>query len=363
MSHRIRLVAGAMTGTSIDALDVALVRIEGEALQMRATFVAGRSFPLDDLRPRLRALADQQPVTAEEVARLSREFSLAHARAFGRLFADSGQTAEFLCVHGQTVFHQPPVSWQMLTGPVLAHELGLPVVFDLRAADLAAGGQGAPITPIADWVFFRSPRSTAVINLGGFCNATLLPEESAGVERIEGFDVCACNHVLDRLARVVLRQEFDEDGQAALGGTVHDEARVDLEGLLASQSSSRRSLGTGDETGDWISRWRSHVGANDLCATACEAIGETIARRVQGAQRILIAGGGARNAALVRAIGGWSSCKVESSASAGVPGEFREAAAMAVLGALCADGAPITLPRVTGVPAAPVAGVWCRPRG
>jgi 1,6-anhydro-N-acetylmuramate kinase len=356
-----RYIAGAMTGTSIDALDVALVRIDGSGLDMRASFIAGHAVPLDDLKPRLRALAEQQPTTAGDIARLSREFALAHVSAFRELFERAGQHADLISVHGQTVFHQPPLSWQMFNGAVLAHDLSTPVVFDLRAADLAAGGQGAPITPIADWIFFRSEKSTAVINLGGFCNATLLPEQQHSIDHIEGFDVCACNHVLDQLARIVLRCDFDKDGERALNGRVHADALVDLEGVLKSQSASKRSLGTGDETAEWISRWRSHAKADDLCATACEALGETIAKRVQGTQRILLAGGGARNAALVRAIGGWSSCKVESTNAAGLPVEYREAAAMAVLGALCQDRVPITLPKVTGVAAAPISGVWTEP--
>ncbi len=349
-----------MTGTSIDALDVALVRLCGRGLDLTPRFVRGVSRALGRLADDLRAIAEQRPMTSGEIARITRDFALLHAEAVRSLVQD--ERIDFVCVHGQTVFHQPPLTWQLFSAPTLAMELGTPVVTDLRSADVARGGQGAPITPLADWLFFRSSGSAAVVNLGGFCNITLLPAVGSPITDIDGFDVCACNHVLDELARVVLRAPFDDGGRAALGGRVHPAALDDLVRALRGQSSSRRSLGTGDETADWIRRWQTAVSAPDLCATACQGLGATIARRVDGVQRVLLAGGGVNNAALVRAIRLSSSAPVAATDDAGLPGSFREAAEMAVLGALCADRVPITLPRVTHVPDfAPIAGVWCTP--
>lgn len=363
MASETRNVVGCMTGTSIDGIDAALVRVSGRGLEMRAEYVRGVSRPLGDLGPRLRALADQQPMTAGVIAALSREFAALHAETVKGLLREADARADLICVHGQTVFHAPPVSWQMFNGAMLSRELGVPVVFDLRAADLAAGGQGAPITPVADWVFFRSEQPTVIVNLGGFCNMTVLPAASAGMETIFGFDLCACNHVLDQIARRLLNVDYDKDGEIALSGQVHDAASLDLEGILRMQAASRRSLGTGDELGEWISRFRAHVKPADLAATACDAIGHMIASRVhEDVMRVLLAGGGARNKALVNAISGWVSPKVLLLDSCGVPIEFREAADMAVLGALCQDRVPITLPAVTGVrEPAPVAGVWAYP--
>jgi 1,6-anhydro-N-acetylmuramate kinase len=262
-------------------------------------------------------------------------------------------------VHGQTVFHKPPVSWQMLTPSVIAHALGAPVVCDLRAADLAAGGQGAPMTPIADWVFFRGDGSrTAIVNLGGFCNITLLG--GGGIESIAGSDVCPCNQLLDAIARKLFFVPYDESGGRAAAGQVHEESLGDLEGILAAQRSGRRSLGTGDEALEWLSRWRAHVRAEDLGATACEGIGHAIAVAVGDASRVLLAGGGAKNAALVSAIRGNATAPV--AVLEGGLAEYREAAAMSVLGALSRDRVAVTLPRVTGVAEpAPVAGVWVFP--
>jgi 1,6-anhydro-N-acetylmuramate kinase len=359
-----------MTGTSIDALDVAVVRVRGRGLAMKAEFVRGHSVELGAIGPRLRAMADQEAMTAGEIAKVSREFAMLHAAAIRDVLGAAGTPPlrgglpTLVAVHGQTVFHSPPVSWQMFNGSVLAHETGVPVVFDLRGADLAAGGQGAPITPLADWVFFRGPKSRAVVNLGGFCNVTLLPADDgaaaeAQVGRIEGFDVCACNHVLDRIAREAMGSEYDKDGARAMAGMARPEAVGELKDALAAQSRGGRSLGTGDETWRWVDRWRAKMPADDLAASGCAAIGATIAGRVSAASGVLVAGGGARNRALVGAIKANFGGAVETTAAAGVPIEFREAAEMGVLGAMCADGVAITLPRVTGVEApAPLAGVW-----
>lgn len=355
-----RLLVGCMTGTSIDAIDAALVRVEGSGLGMRAAYVSGASEDLGPLAPRLRAFAEQAPMSAGEIAGLMRDFSLAHARVVRTLLSTSGVRATELaaiCVHGQTVYHKPPVSWQMFNPWPLVHELGVPVVFDLRGADIAAGGQGAPITPIADWVLFRAACSRAIVNLGGFCNVTLL--ESDRLEHIRGFDVCACNLLLDHLARELLHAPYDHSGAAAQRGVVHPSALVDLDALLARQIRDRRSLGTGDEIMHWVQRWREHARADDLAATACRAIAQAIARAIASADEIILAGGGVYNAALVAALRELVGDKVRRLDDLGVPVSMREAAEMGVLGALCQDGVPITLPSVTHVASpAPISGCW-----
>lgn len=358
-----RLVVGCMTGTSLDGIDAALVEISGRGLEISARVVRATAGPLGEIGPRLRALAEQEPMTAGEIAGLSRELALVHARAVAEVCGE--QKPDLVCAHGQTVFHKPPLSWQLLNGAVLAAEVRCKVVFDLRAADLAAGGQGAPITPIADWVLFRAAAErTVVVNLGGFVNFTRL-RRGAGPQEVEGGDVCACNHILDAIARRTLGKPFDQDGAAASAGTVDDEALDDLLGVMRAQRAARRSLGTGDEVASWIGRqWRGGacVAGGDLAATACEAIGQMIAEVAAEAEVVLLAGGGAKNKALAGAVASCANARVETTAVHGVGIDVREAASFAVLGALCEDRVPITLPRVTKVEqAGPLAGVWCWP--
>jgi anhydro-N-acetylmuramic acid kinase len=172
-----RRVVGCMTGTSLDGIDLALVEVTGTGLGMSARFARGLSAPLGPAADSLRALAAQEPMTAGQVARLSLQFAAAHAQALTDLLG--GERSDLVCIHGQTVFHAPPASWQLLNPFPIARAASAPVVYDLRQADLAAGGQGAPITPIADFVLFRhAQESRAVVNLGGFCNVTLLPRRT-----------------------------------------------------------------------------------------------------------------------------------------------------------------------------------------
>ncbi len=379
--ERVRIVAGCMTGTSIDGIDVAVAEIIGSGLAMRVRLLASVSMDLDGrygpLATELRQIAEQVPLAAGQVADVSRRFALLHAEAVRAAAAKAQARLDLVVPHGQTVFHRPPVSWQMFSPAVLARELGLPVVCDLRAADLAAGGQGAPITPLADWVVFRHVRegagdgATAVINLGGFANFTVLPP--GGPERICAGDICACNHVLDQLARGRLGAAFDRDGAAAMAGRADAVLGAELVAICGAQARGGRSLGTGDEVQRWIDRaLASELSGPDVCATACGAIGAVIGRAVAGAAAgsgaelgaVLLFGGGARNAAVAGAIGrvvGEAGGRVRAGESTGVGAGEREALAMAVLGALCQDRVAITLPQVTGLPAgvaAPVAGVW-----
>lgn len=365
-----RRIVGAMTGTSIDAIDLALVEVTGRGLAMRCRMLAALSRPLGGLELPLRALAQQKSATAGQIARLSTEFGELHARAIRELLASAHSHADLACVHGQTIFHEPPVSLQLLNPAPIAERLRIPVVYDLRQADLAASGQGAPITPLADWVLFRAadePR--AIVNLGGFCNITLLPGAPASgdatqwVDAITGFDVCACNQSLDLASRLGLEQPFDVDGAAASVGAPDVSAVRDLRATLERQRHSRRSLGTQDDAAAWATRWSALISGPDLVRSACEAIGGVIAQSVldSGARTAFLAGGGTRNAALVNIIANHLSRDVDVALTdeCGIPTSCREAVCMGVLGALCQDGVPITLPAVTGRRAGMVlSGSW-----
>ncbi|MBA2481609.1 MAG: anhydro-N-acetylmuramic acid kinase [Planctomycetes bacterium] len=353
-----RLVVGCMTGTSLDGIDVALVRITGSGLAIRAELVSCASHPLGDVQAPLRRLAEQQPMTAREISETSLAFTALHVDAIRDLGADR---IDLVCVHGQTVFHAPPVSWQLFQPAPLALALGVPVVSDLRAADLAAGGQGAPITPLADHILFRhGSEARAVINLGGFCNLTILPGGD-DTSRIGGRDVCACNQVLDHLARRLFDQPYDRDGLHALAGSVDRRALDALTAKLSLQARAGRSLGTGDELAAWVDRHRGRHTPEDLARTACAAIARVIVQHAVPARRLVLAGGGTRNRALVAEIRERAGIPAITSDQLGIPVDMRECVAMAILGALCQDRVPITLPQVTGVEQPPIAGSWTIP--
>jgi 1,6-anhydro-N-acetylmuramate kinase len=349
-----------MSGTSMDAVDVALVHAEGRGLELRATFERGATRPLGELSAVLRTVAGQEPAPAGSIAQAAEDLARVHVEVLGELLA--GRSIDLIAVHGQTIYHAPPISWQLIHPSPIVRALGVPVVFDLRSADLAAGGQGAPITPLADWVLFRDTQQTrAIVNLGGFVNVTILPAGGSPAE-VRGQDVCACNQLLDGIARQLFHQPYDEAGRRALQGVVRDEPLGELAALLRSQSSGDRSLGTGDELGRWVEAHRSQHAGEDLARTACAAVAGAIVGGVGRVDRLLLAGGGVRNQALTDEISARAACRVSLTDDLGVPTAYREASAMAVLGGLCQDRVPMTLPQVTHVPRpAPLAGCWAYP--
>ena len=362
-----RRVIGCMTGTSLDGLDVAVVEVSGHGLEMQARFIRAIDRPLGSGGERLRQLAEQVPMSAGQIAQLALDFAELHVAAIRDLLG--GEQADLICIHGQTVFHAPPASWQFLNAAPIAAALRTPVVYDLRAADLAAGGQGAPITPLADYILFRDPhKRRAIVNLGGFCNITILPAAAAhgssthALSEIAGYDVCACNHILDAIARRALGRPFDADGAAASNGTLDSAAFEELFAILLSQRTSGRSLGTGDEISAWIERAVQKVSGTDLARTSCEAIASAVALAARDTDELIIAGGGAHNRAIIAALGKHAARPLRTTAQFGIPIEAREAVCFGILGALCQDRVPVTLSQVTQVPGpAPVAGVWIHP--
>lgn len=360
-ASRSRIVIGAMTGTSLDGLDMVAVRILGEGLEMTCEALGAESAPLGDLAGPLRALASGVAMPAHEIASLALRFGELHAQV-AALLSQHVNGCDLCCAHGQTITHDPPVSWQLLNPWPIAEALDCPVVTDLRGADLACGGQGAPITPLADWVLFRdASEDRVIVNLGGFCNCTRLPA-GGDPDSVEGFDVCACNQVIDAAARAGIDAPYDGGGTAALNGTINSAALEELLEALGRQSEAGRSLGTGDEAKHWIEHWRNRLIGDDLCATSVEGVARTIVGAVGASSSVYLAGGGVHNAALVRSLQRHLGREVGTTESIGVPPESREAACFAILGALASDGVQITLPSVTGASGSLRAGVWINNR-
>lgn len=357
-----------MTGTSMDALDAALVRIAGTGLEMTATFVRGVTEPFRSLAWALRPVASQAPCSARALRRLAARLGAIHVRGLRRLIGTEASKVDLIALHGQTVYHEPGLSLQLMDPWSVAAALRRPVVFDLRGADTACGGQGAPITPLADHVLFRRTGQTiAVVNLGGFINFTRLPPHkpdssgAAALRAIRAGDICPCNQLLDAIARRCFKRPYDQGGRRARTGRVIENALDALTRELGRQARRGASLGTGDEALTWLDTFaRRHRGA-DLARTACVAIARTVAGRLGGVDRVLVAGGGSRNAALMQELGRALPVPVEPTDAHGVPAAYREAIALAVLGALSQDRVPITLPQVTGCENPIVAGAWIAP--
>jgi len=365
----LRKIAGCMTGTSIDGLDAALVEVEGSGLEIKVRVLQTISWSFSEMACGLRRLAEQELLRASEITQLSHDLALLHLDALRELI-DSDKI-DLIVIHGQTIYHAPPLSWQLINPVPVAYGLNVPVMYDLRAADLAHGGQGAPITPLADFVLFRdSSEHRYIVNLGGFCNVTYLPDwndtSTSKVDLktwttgIKGWDVCVCNNLLDRIARDLFNMNFDKDGLNAAQGHIQIQPFTALTSLFDSQSDNRKSLGTGNELWQWLDEYRDKYKPEDIARTACAGIAEIITRPGTY-DRIILAGGGVKNKTLYDEIRSRSKVPVDISDSYGIPAPYREAIEMAVLGALCQDRIPITLPQVTGVAGDFVSGCWIKP--
>ncbi|MCX5688857.1 MAG: anhydro-N-acetylmuramic acid kinase [Planctomycetota bacterium] len=365
-----RYIIGCMTGTSIDGLDAAVVRIDGCGIAMRASLLMHQGTELGSCREPLRALASQTPMTAGQIAQLAHDFSMLHAKACKKLWQAASQLTplpqhpSLISVHGQTVWHRPPVSWQLFQPTPLAHLMQCRVVCDLRQSDLAAGGQGAPLTPIADYVLFADPhRTLTVVNFGGFCNLTHLPRRGTQgsaeqvAAQIKGGDLCACNHLLDEISRRGFGCPFDHDGVQALAGRPIAPLADELLQLLVASGSDRRSLGTGDECQEWVLKALKTHGPRDVAATASEVLGAVVAHAVPPESHVMCLGGGARHGRLMEALA--RQLGKDRIAMPSMPVDAREAACWAVLGALAEDGVEVGVPGITRRVESPrIAGLW-----
>ena len=221
-----RIVAGLMTGTSVDGIDVALCRVAAGRPRL-LELLAADSFPLDpELRRRLLA---GHAADASELSRLNRALGLAYADAVADLAQRAGTRVELVGSHGQTMAHEHGLAtFQIGEAAHLAERLACPVVSDFRQNDIAAGGCGAPLVPIVDlWLLARPRRGILAVNIGGISNLTALPPAATN-ETVQGFDCGPGNMVLDELAARFTggAERFDRDGRFAAAGRI-DQALLD----------------------------------------------------------------------------------------------------------------------------------------
>ncbi|MHC5067575.1 MAG: anhydro-N-acetylmuramic acid kinase [Planctomycetota bacterium] len=363
---RQRLVVGCMTGTSIDGIDVALVAITGHGRDLRADLLdhAAADFP-DDLRRGLLDLAAGAAMVPAAIAQLAGQLGRCHATTIADLLA--GRCADLVCAHGQTIYHDPDGaggSWQLFDPWPVVAGLQVPVIYDLRQADINAGGQGAPITPLADPILYRQARGQ-VLNLGGIGNISWWQAEDI----IGGGDVGPCNLLIDGVVGDYFPAlTFDCDGAIAAAGRVVEPAADAVSTRIAAAGRGHRSLGREQFGADFRAALRvgplAGLAAADAVACVTEAVARCLGRTL--AQRpdlpAILAGGGARNRHLAARIASHAAgVSVTDSAHHGVPVQVREAMAFAVLGAVSQDGVPITVPAITGAAYPALAGTWAYP--
>lgn len=359
-----RLVAGLMSGTSMDGIDVAICRLAAGRPPKLLDLVAARTFPWDvALAERLRRA---HHADAGELARLNRAVGEAFAAAAGALAEERRVALDLVGSHGQTICHEHGLTTlQIGEAAMLADRLGCPVVSDFRQNDIAAGGCGAPLVPIVDrWLLARPGAAVLSVNIGGISNLTALPPSDDEDGVVLGFDCGPGNMILDELARRMSdgALDCDRDGRLAAAGRV-DQAL--LERLLDDpplRQPPPRSFGREQYGAAFVDRLLAEAapagpdGWRDLMATVTALTAEAIRRSCQEhvaathpVAEVVVAGGGARNLTLMRALAAaMAPVPVTLGDAYGLPIDFKEAVVFALLASARLDGVPGNVPSVTG---------------
>jgi anhydro-N-acetylmuramic acid kinase len=350
------LAVGIMSGTSLDGVDAALVRFHGPTRAELVHFVS-RPYAASERRAILEAIERGETRT---LARLHTALARWAAEAVDDLLAGARVRASelaFVAFHGQTIWHEPPaVSWQLGEAAELAERFGVRVVNNFRARDVAAGGQGAPLVPVADVLLFGDPEHPRVLlNLGGMANLTYVPRRAVE-DGAFAFDTGPGVALIDGVARLVdPALPFDRDGALAAQGRVNEPL---LDGLLADpyftrpppKSTGREHFGTA--TAELIHR---EAPGPDGVRTAVELTARSVVaavrRWVPGTPEVVVSGGGTRHPVLRERLAeliGAAGHRLRRFDELFFSSDAKEAVAFALLGYLTVHGQPGNLPAATG---------------
>jgi anhydro-N-acetylmuramic acid kinase len=381
MSAKSMIVAGIMSGTSADGIDVALVRIAAGKPHPKLKLLAHEGFAFSaSLRRAVLAAMNALSTSTAELARLNWRLGIAYAEAVSATLKSHPVKLELIGCHGQTLYHQArassyagrsfPCTWQAGEAQVIAASLGIPVVANFRPADMLAGGQGAPLVSLLDYVLFaHTKRGRVLQNIGGIANLTAIPV-GATPDAVIAFDTGPGNMIIDALMFELFGKRFDRNGTIAAQGKV-------LAPVLASalrnpyfQLKPPRTAGREQFGREYATRFlaacRRYSGKpEDAIATATALTAETItggykkfvskkmfrAGRVQNGVDYICSGGGARNHTLMAMLAQRLEplgCELAASEDFGLPVEAKEAAAFALLAWQTWHRLPGNVPAATG---------------
>ncbi len=359
-------ILGFMTGTSLDAVDMAVLETDGEDIQ--AFGPAGERKLREATRDLLLAATDQarawprgapEPAIFEEARRAIADEHLHAAESFIAEHGLAWSDFDLLGVHGQTVLHERPQpgrigrTVQLLDAERLANSTGRPVAFDFRTADVAAGGEGAPLAPIYHAARARASglvAPVAALNVGGVANITLIHADGT----LLAFDTGPGNGMIDLMLQARGLGRFDEDGRLAAVGQADE---VALKSLLSGgyfEAPAPKSLDRYDFTLDAVERLSAEDAAATLVAFTAEAVVKAFEKGARPSA-LIVCGGGRHNPEIMRVLAERAPVPVKAAEAFGWRGDAIEAEAFAYLAARTARGLPISFPGTTGV-AAPMTG-------
>lgn len=380
-------VAGVMSGTSADGIDVALVRIApaGNAPKIKLLAHHATAYP-PELRKKVLAAMNAQQTSTAELARLNWRLGIAYAEAVREALKRTPLKLDLVGCHGQTVYHQAMAAayagrriactWQLGESALIARAIGVPVVSNFRPADMAAGGQGAPLVSLLDYTMFAHPKQARVLqNIGGIGNLTAIAAGAAARSLI-AFDTGPGNMVMDALMKRLFNNNYDRNGRIAargqvLRGVVDTALRASYFKKEPPKSAGREQFGAEFTAGFLKACERAGGRPEDTVATAAALTAESIALaydrfvepRMKGAPvDFIVSGGGSQNRTLMSMLSELlerRGCKVLASDEAGVPSQAKEAMAFALLAWQTWHGLAGNVPAATGARQAVVLGEIC----
>ncbi len=358
-----RIIAGAMSGTSADGVDIALVRIEGRGLDMSARLLAHHHVNYSsELRAAIFTCRNAGEIKLSDLAAMARQISLAYAQAVNETLHSAALTSAdiaAIAAHGQTLYHDPPSTIQWFDPALLAAETRCTVVSDFRRADCAAGGQGAPLVPFADCILFSDPvKHRVLLNLGGIANVTSLPA-GGSIDSLLAFDTGPGNCISDFLMRQMHPEGPGVDLDGALASHGKPDEAVVLNVLSAPFFKQRPPRSTdGPAMIDLFFQALQDPGSRgklpNHLATACLISATAIARALREflphfPDEVIASGGGVKNQILMdflkKQLLGVS---LKTTEEMGIPTDAKEAIAFALLGAATLDNEPSNVPAATG---------------
>lgn len=344
------LAVGLMSGTSMDGIDAALLRTDGEAVveplgALTAGYDAG-------LRERLREVLGSTERT-QDLDAVERDLTDAHAHLVRELLAREGiepGAVRILGFHGHTVLHRPEEgrTWQIGDAPLLARETGIDVVADLRGADVAAGGQGAPLAPAFHAALAAGlDKPVAFLNIGGVANVTWIGTEGETI----AFDTGPGNALIDDWMRDRRDRPVDTDGRLAREGRVDRGILATLLGNPYFDAPPPKSLDRDDFDASELHALGDADGAATLTAFTADAVGRAVDHLPAAPRRWIVCGGGRHNPVLMHFLADRLAAPVDPVEEIGWDGDPIEAQAFAYLAVRSLRGLPISWPGTTGVPA------------
>lgn len=386
-----RLVGGLMSGTSLDGIDAAVARLTGSGRGMQVELLAfvSRPYP-DDLRALLLRNSVEETSSVRDLSQLNVRLVSAYVDTLAEAAALAGLDVGALDLvgsHGQTLHHVPAAddcageavtsTLQLGDPSVMANRLGVAVVGDFRVADMALGGQGAPLVPYFDYVYFSDPHETrGLLNLGGIGNVTMLPAGADGPDDVLAFDTGPGNMVIDALTKRYFDRGWDERGRLAAQGHADDGVLADLLEDPYFLQPPPKSTGREYFGADFVDRLvaacraaRPDAGPHDFLATATVltalSVYQAYARFVRDRHPLdvlIVSGGGKHNDFLMdRLAAAFSPIPVRPVDAYGLDADAKEALCFAVLAHETLNGVPTSLPSVTGATRPALLGKICLP--